>query len=228
MTALSALLTICEGIPPVSGPSQRTIMWIFYDSFIVSLGHDVKQTVKLPVVWNSMTLMWCHCKDLSSLTSSGFADIAGYRNPQPVDALDKLRLVKLNIMHSVAIHLCFQRNLRNNKNITADKLSYYAWKWNCFSYLIHYLQKHLNKWTFVNTLRPRQNLADDIFKHIFFNESIWISMKISLKLVPKGSINKNPALVQIMAWCHTGGKPLSEPIMASFADAYMCHSASMS
>ena len=182
------------------------------------------------MIWNSMTLMWCYCKDLGSLTSSGFADIAGYRNPQPVDALDKLRLVKLNIMHSVAIHLCFQRNLRKNKNITADKLSYYAWKWNCFPYLIHYLENALTNKTFVNTLRQRQNgqhLADDIFKHIFFNENIWISIKISLKLVPKGSINNTPALVQIMAWHWAGDKPLSEPIMASFADTYTCHLASM-
>ena len=42
-----------------------------------------------------------------------------------------------------------------------------------------------------NTLWPRRNeqhFADDIFKRIFFNENIWISIKISLKLVPKGPI----------------------------------------
>ena len=59
--------------------------------------------------------------------------------------------------------------------------------------------------TSVNTLRPRRNeqhFADDIFKRIFFNENVWISIKISLKFVPKGPINNNniPALVQIMAW----------------------------
>ena len=41
----------------------------------------------------------------------------------------------------------------------------------------------------------------DIFKCIFLNENVWISFKISLKLVPKGPINSIPALVQIMAWC---------------------------
>ena len=54
----------------------------------------------------------------------------------------------------------------------------------------------------LNTLRPRQNgryFADDIFKCIFLNENFWISLKISLKSVPKGSINNIPALVQIMA-----------------------------
>ena len=48
----------------------------------------------------------------------------------------------------------------------------------------------------VNTLRPRrneQNFADDIFKRIFCNENVWISIYISLKFVPKGPINNIPA-----------------------------------
>ena len=68
----------------------------------------------------------------------------------------------------------------------------------------------------VNTLRPRQNgchFPDDIFKWIFLNENVWISIKISLKFVPKGPIDNIPALVQIMAWRRPGDKPLSEPIM---------------
>ena len=50
----------------------------------------------------------------------------------------------------------------------------------------------------INTLRPRQNghrFANDIFKRIFLNENVRISIKISLKF---GLINNNPALVQIM------------------------------
>ena len=69
-----------------------------------------------------------------------------------------------------------------------------------------------------NTLRPRQNgrhFADDIFQCIFLNENAWISLKISLKFVPKGPINNNPAFVQIMAWRRSGDKPLSEPMMVS-------------
>ena len=67
-----------------------------------------------------------------------------------------------------------------------------------------------------NTLRPRQigrRFADDTFKRIFLNENARISIKISLKFVPKGPINNNPALVQIMAWRRPGDKPLSEPVM---------------
>ena len=70
----------------------------------------------------------------------------------------------------------------------------------------------------VNTMRPRRNeqhFADDIFKRIFFNENVWISINISLKFVPKGLINNNPALVQIMAWRRSGDKPLSEPMIVS-------------
>ena len=55
--------------------------------------------------------------------------------------------------------------------------------------------------------------ADDIFKRIFFNENVWISITISLKFVPKGPINNIPAMVQIMAWRRPGDKPLSEKML---------------
>ena len=57
--------------------------------------------------------------------------------------------------------------------------------------------------------------ADDIFKCIFLNENVWNPIKISLKFVPKGPINNNPSLVQIMVWRRPSTKPLSEPIMGS-------------
>ena len=40
-----------------------------------------------------------------------------------------------------------------------------------------------------------------------------MSIKISLKFVPKGPINNIPALVHIMSWCRPGNKPLSEPVV---------------
>ena len=70
----------------------------------------------------------------------------------------------------------------------------------------------------INTLRSRQHgrhFADDIFKCIFLNENVSISIEISLKFVPKGPINNISALVQIMAWRRPGDKPLSEPMMVS-------------
>ena len=70
----------------------------------------------------------------------------------------------------------------------------------------------------INTLRRRQNgrrFPDDIFKCIFLNENVWILIKVSLKFVPKGSIDNISALVKIMAWRRPGDKPLFEPIMVS-------------
>ena len=78
----------------------------------------------------------------------------------------------------------------------------------------------------LNTLRLRQNgrhFADDTFKRIFLNENVRISIKISLKFLPKGPINNNPALVQIMAWRRSGNKPLSEPMMVSLL-THICFS----
>ena len=76
----------------------------------------------------------------------------------------------------------------------------------------------LSRWINFNTLRPSRNgrrFANDTFKRIFLNENVRILIKISLKFVPKGPINNNPALVQIMAWRRSGDKPLSEPMIVS-------------
>ena len=76
----------------------------------------------------------------------------------------------------------------------------------------------------VNTLRQRWNrchFADNIFKCIFLNENLLLSIRISLKFIPKGPINNIPALVQIMTWCRPGHKPLSEPIMIILL-TYIC------
>ena len=67
-----------------------------------------------------------------------------------------------------------------------------------------------------NTLRPRQNgrlFADDTFKRIFLKENILISIKMSLKFIPKGLINNMPALVLTMAWRRPSDKPLSGPML---------------
>ena len=45
--------------------------------------------------------------------------------------------------------------------------------------------------------------------------SLWWPITILLKFVPKDPINDIPVLVQLMAWCRLGDKPLPEPMMAS-------------
>ena len=63
----------------------------------------------------------------------------------------------------------------------------------------------------INALRPRQDgrhFQDDILKWIFFNENVWILNAILPKFVPKGPIDNNRALEQIMAWYRSGVKSL--------------------
>ena len=55
----------------------------------------------------------------------------------------------------------------------------------------------------------------------FVNENIWNSIIISIQFVPEGSIVNKSALIQVMAWCRTGDKPLPEPMLTKSPDAYM-------
>ena len=57
---------------------------------------------------------------------------------------------------------------------------------------------------------------------IFLNEKFDISIRISLKFVPKGPIDNKSVLVQVIAWCRRGEKPLPEPMLTQFTD-YMRH-----
>ena len=60
-------------------------------------------------------------------------------------------------------------------------------------------------------------------RHFQINESVWIPIPISLKFVPKGPIDYNSALVQVVAWHRTGEKPLPESMLTQFTDAYIQH-----
>ena len=70
-----------------------------------------------------------------------------------------------------------------------------------------------------------------ISQTVFPDALSWIKVffiKISLKFVPKGPIDKNPALVQIMAWRPIGDKPLFEQMLTWFIEAHMQHQEEMS
>ena len=70
----------------------------------------------------------------------------------------------------------------------------------------------------LNTLRPRQNghwFTENIFKCIFLNENVRISIQFSQKFVPMGQVNNITSLVQITAWCWPGYKPLYETMIVS-------------
>ena len=53
------------------------------------------------------------------------------------------------------------------------------------------------------------------------NEKFCISIWILLKYVPKEPIDTKSALAQVMAWCQTGNKPLSEPMVTQLNVAYI-------
>ena len=66
-------------------------------------------------------------------------------------------------------------------------------------------------------------LAGGNFKCIFFIEKDRNHIQISLKFVPKCPIDNKPAMFQVMAWRRAGDKPLPEPMLTWFTDAYMQH-----
>ena len=69
-------------------------------------------------------------------------------------------------------------------------------------------------------------LADYIF--ILLNQKFRILIKKLLKFALKGPIDDNPALVHIMDRRSIGNKPLSEPMLTWFIDAYAWHKGEMS
>ena len=69
--------------------------------------------------------------------------------------------------------------------------------------------------TSLNSSLPEQNgrhFTDYIFKCSLMNESVCVSIWISLKVVPRGEIDINFSLDQVMAWHRTGDKPLPEQV----------------
>ena len=67
------------------------------------------------------------------------------------------------------------------------------------------------------------------FSNVFSSMKMFeLRFKISLMFAPEGPIDNKTALVQIMAWCWIGDKPLPEPQVTQFNDAYMHHSTAVS
>ena len=89
---------------------------------------------------------------------------------------------------------------------------------------------HLTLTALLHFISPWQNgchFADDIFICIFVIDFIAL-IKTLLRFVPEGLIDNNPAFVQIRVWRWIGDKPLSEPMLTRFTDAYMQHQGDMS
>ena len=63
-----------------------------------------------------------------------------------------------------------------------------------------------------------RRIADEISQCIFLNKNIFKLLWISPKIFLKCPIDNKPTLVQAMAWCQTGAKPLPEPMMNNSTD----------
>ena len=99
-----------------------------------------------------------------------------------------------------------------------------------FSFKKVHLKMLCTKWqsfsTVVNILThlPLEKIA--AISQMFCDAFSWMKnfvflIRISPRIVPKGPNDNNPALVQIMAWCWTSNKPLSESMLTQFIDVYM-------
>ena len=79
----------------------------------------------------------------------------------------------------------------------------------------------------VNSSPPEQN-GCHFANNIFLTENGKILIQFSLKFVPKSPIGNKSTLVQVMACRLFGAKPLPEPMLTQFTDAYMWHEGEMS
>ena len=64
------------------------------------------------------------------------------------------------------------------------------------------------------------HIADNIWNVFFLTEKfcILIEFPVFPKLAPNDSIGNKSSLVQVMAWCQAGTKPLLEPVMIQLSD----------
>ena len=69
---------------------------------------------------------------------------------------------------------------------------------------------------------PGQNggyFADDIFKSFSWKKNLVFWLKVLLQIIAKGQIDNKSAL----GWHRIGNKPLPEPMLTQFSDAYKGH-----
>ena len=72
---------------------------------------------------------------------------------------------------------------------------------------------HYHILTLTHWGRDKMTAISQHFMLTFLNENFLILNKISLKYVPRCLIDNMTALVQTMAWCWPGAKPLPEPML---------------
>ena len=97
--------------------------------------------------------------------------------------------------HAILCHL-FQSNFPPKRYNWISKI----YLWSSMDQWVNNPWTILNTIYVINTLRPRQkktrHFTDEIFKFIWVNENVRMSVKISLMFVPSGSIDNRPLLAQ--------------------------------
>ena len=58
---------------------------------------------------------------------------------------------------------------------------------------------------------------------MIFSDAFLLMKILYFEFVPKRPIDNNSALVQAMAWCQTGDKPLPGAMLTQFTDASLQH-----
>ena len=201
METFSALLALCAGNSPVTGefPSQRPVARSFDISFDLHLN---KQLSKQWWDWwfeSPSRSLWHHCHHLLSTGRTHAGRWAG------------LLVYKCSTVSAPPI-------------CPADGIY-----WQFSTVCLQWTRNVILLLTHLRLDKMAAILADDIFKSIFLNENDRIPIQISLKfVVPRGPIDNKPALVHVMAWRRTGDKPLPEPMLTPFSDAYLLHKRGMS
>ena len=71
------------------------------------------------------------------------------------------------------------------------------------------------------TLKNGRRLIDDIFRCICMYEKLCISIRLSLRFVPRDPISNKPVFVQVMAWRRTDDKTLPKLMLTKFTNAYI-------
>ena len=83
-----------------------------------------------------------------------------------------------------------------------------------------HLQIHVSPLLATNNISTWKCKQNGKYFQILLKEVLYTLINISSKFVPKGSIGNKSALFQVMACRLFGSKPLYEPVMTQFADAY--------
>ena len=212
METFSALLAICAGNSPVSGefPAQRPVTRSFYVFF--DLRPNKRLSKQLWGWWfeTHSPPLWRHSNGFYLF----FTSVRVISKPDSacnIQVLSTHWSIKMVILSIYISNIFFNINQNTTstetilwcvaKNVRFDRIM----DW-CCQTTSHFLTHWGRDKMAANILTTFSNVN-------FLNENIWISIKISLKSVPKGPIDNIPALVQIMAWRRPGDKPLSEPMM---------------